>query len=64
MKDWVIDMAAEKLTITNLNKIFVNANGTEVQALKDIQLTVHEKELCMLVGPSGCGKSTLLNIVG
>lgn len=57
-------MAEEKLIITNLNKIFTNKNGTQVQALQDIDLTVHERELCMLVGPSGCGKSTLLNIVG
>ncbi|ODV11260.1 MAG: phosphate ABC transporter ATP-binding protein [Rubrivivax sp. SCN 70-15] len=32
------------------------------QALKDINLTVHEKRVTALIGPSGCGKSTLLRI--
>lgn len=34
-----------------------------LQAVKDINLTVHEGEFITLVGPSGCGKSTLLNMV-
>jgi phosphate transport system ATP-binding protein len=32
------------------------------QALKDINLTVHERRVTALIGPSGCGKSTLLRI--
>ena len=34
-----------------------------VEALRDISLTVHEHEFVCVVGPSGCGKSTLLRIV-
>lgn len=30
------------------------------QALHDITLTMHEREVTALIGPSGCGKSTLL----
>jgi phosphate transport system ATP-binding protein len=30
------------------------------RALKDINLTVHEKRITAIIGPSGCGKSTLL----
>jgi phosphate transport system ATP-binding protein len=30
------------------------------QALKDINLNVHEKKVTAFIGPSGCGKSTLL----
>jgi putative ABC transport system ATP-binding protein len=34
------------------------------QALKGIDLTVHQGEFLMLVGPSGSGKTTLLSILG
>lgn len=33
-----------------------------VEALRKLNLTVHDKEFVTLVGPSGCGKSTTLNI--
>jgi len=32
-------------------------------AVKDLTLTVHDRELLTLVGPSGCGKSTTLNML-
>jgi phosphate transport system ATP-binding protein len=32
----------------------------EKQALRDINLRIHEKEVTALIGPSGCGKTTLL----
>lgn len=35
----------------------------EVQALKDINLDIKEKEVTALIGPSGCGKSTFIRTV-
>ncbi|MBI3141161.1 MAG: phosphate ABC transporter ATP-binding protein [Rhodocyclales bacterium] len=32
----------------------------DFQALKNINMTVHEKKVTALIGPSGCGKSTFL----
>jgi multiple sugar transport system ATP-binding protein len=35
----------------------------DVQAVKDVSLTVHDREFLVLVGPSGCGKSTTLRMI-
>ncbi|EQB35644.1 ABC transporter [Virgibacillus sp. CM-4] len=45
----------EMIRVNNLNKSFGN-----LQVLKDINLTVKEREVVVLVGASGSGKSTLL----
>ncbi|MBI4948956.1 MAG: ATP-binding cassette domain-containing protein, partial [Deltaproteobacteria bacterium] len=45
----------DKIKIKNLNFHY----GTK-QALKNINLSVKEKEITALIGPSGCGKTTFL----
>jgi len=50
------------IQIGGLSRIF-RRDSTEVVALKDIQLQVHQGEFVSLMGPSGSGKSTLLNIL-
>ena len=49
--------------IKKVNK-FYRLGSEQIQALKDIDLTVNEGDLLAIAGPSGSGKSTLLNIIG
>ncbi|MEN6476083.1 MAG: sn-glycerol-3-phosphate ABC transporter ATP-binding protein UgpC [Syntrophaceae bacterium] len=35
----------------------------EVSVIEDLNLTIRDQELMVLVGPSGCGKSTLLRMI-
>jgi NitT/TauT family transport system ATP-binding protein len=53
-----------RLLIEHLSKSFVSASGEKVEALKDINLEIIDKEFICLLGPSGCGKTTLLRIIG
>jgi ABC-type nitrate/sulfonate/bicarbonate transport system ATPase subunit len=34
-----------------------------VEVLRDISLTISQREFVAIIGPSGCGKSTLLNVL-
>ena len=47
-----------RVVLEGVSKIF----GT-VEAVKDFNLTVEDKEFAILVGPSGCGKSTALRMI-
>jgi phosphate transport system ATP-binding protein len=47
-----------KITIRNLDFWY-----GDIQALKNVSLTLPEKQVTGLIGPSGCGKSTLLRIL-
>jgi len=47
-----------QVVVKDLNKRF-----DEVHAVRDVNLTIRDKEFIVLVGPSGCGKSTTLRMV-
>lgn len=53
---------AVHFTCEHVGHTFVGDRGN-VDALVDVNLTVHEHEFVCVVGPSGCGKSTLLRII-
>lgn len=52
-----------KLEIVNLRKGFKRRDGSSLEVIKDVSLSVAPHEFCCLLGPSGCGKSTILNIL-
>jgi NitT/TauT family transport system ATP-binding protein len=51
------------IEITNLTKSYTGQDGSRVDALSGVDLTVRENEFLTVLGPSGCGKTTLLKIV-
>ena len=50
------------LEAQHVSQRFRLPNGQNLEALRDVSLTVCEHEVVALVGPSGCGKSTLLRL--
>jgi len=50
------------LKIDHIKKVYHDLSG-EVEAIKDIELDVYDKEFLSIVGPSGCGKSSLLSVL-
>ena len=52
-----------RVVIEKLGKIFKSPKGEEIRAVSDLNLTVEDGELLVLVGPSGCGKSTTLRLI-
>ena len=50
------------LEVKNLRKTYHDSNG-EIEAIKNINFDIYEKEFVSIVGPSGCGKSTLLSLL-
>jgi phosphate transport system ATP-binding protein len=48
----------EEIIVSDLNAYFGN-----VQALKDINISIQEKMVTAIIGPSGCGKSTFIRCI-
>jgi sulfonate transport system ATP-binding protein len=50
------------IELRHVSKSFRKGNEL-VDAVRDIDLTVNQREIVAVIGPSGCGKSTLLNMI-
>jgi sulfonate transport system ATP-binding protein len=51
------------IRITDVSRVYIDANGNTVEALSDVSLDVRPGELISLIGPSGCGKTTLMRLI-
>ena len=51
------------ISITGIEKQFINPQGEMVNALRDINLQIKPGSFTSFIGPSGCGKSTLLRLI-
>src|SRR5262245_18997283 len=58
----IVDPTNFAVRCRNVTKTY-HGNGTDVPALRGIDLDVRTDELLMLVGPSGCGKTTLISVI-
>src|ERR1044071_66771 len=50
------------IDLRHVSKTFRKRDET-VEAVRDINLTIAQKEIVAIIGPSGCAKSTLLNMI-
>ena len=51
------------IAVRGVSKWFKTADGSPLQVLADINLTIPVRTIVAILGASGCGKSTLLNII-
>src|SRR5262245_6979538 len=57
------DCSMARVTLERVSKIFRANKAEEIRAVKELSLSVEDKELLTVIGPSGSGKSTLLRLI-
>src|SRR5215204_4169833 len=55
--------ASPPLEIDILRKIYRNADGRSVEAVRNLAFSIQPHSFVCLIGPSGCGKTTILRIL-
>ena len=57
-----LEQPRPKISCRGITHWFRDARSRRVvQAIKGVDIDIHEREFVSIVGPSGCGKTTLLN---
>lgn len=56
-------MSASRMSSYPMELLDVSLSFGPVEVLRDISLTISQREFVAIIGPSGCGKSTLLNVL-
>ncbi|MFD0749327.1 ABC transporter ATP-binding protein [Mucilaginibacter calamicampi] len=51
------------IKLDNISKTFNHGKPTQVDAIKDVGLTIQSGEFVVIVGSNGSGKTTLLNLI-
>ncbi len=54
---------AVKISCEGVSKTFIQKGTQRVPVLNDVNLSVYEEELLVILGPGQCGKSTLLRLI-
>jgi ABC-2 type transport system ATP-binding protein len=54
---------AALVEVRGLQKTYKRKDGTEVQAVKGIDLDIHKGEIFSLLGPNGAGKTTTISMI-
>ncbi len=66
-REWVVFFVAPQLEPTGMAELALQGVSKtysgHVAAVQDLDLTIHDHELVVLVGPSGCGKTTTLRLI-
>jgi ABC-2 type transport system ATP-binding protein len=56
-------MAQSLVEVRGLKKTFKRADGTEVQAVRGIDLDIYRGEIFSMLGPNGAGKTTTISMI-
>jgi multiple sugar transport system ATP-binding protein len=51
------------VSIEHVSKTFRGKHGEAVHAIRELDLSIADREFLVVVGPSGCGKTTMLRLI-